>query len=127
MELNKDSKARDLIIFDKLVEDNGDIIRFEGLTLEKLDRLLDQKFADPEETQNDSPSTKEIYDFMKEHPGFTAHGYVVSRKRNDYGISLEGVEYRGNYNKKVLLKFLDLFAYADELTTKDKYLRAWYD
>ena len=119
MELNKDVNRRDQIVFGEPYNKSdykfGGIVRFREMDLETLDTLFKENFIDPNETQNDSPTTLEIFEFMKAHPDFTCHGYAVSPERDDYRISIEGVEYHGELNVDMMIDFLQMFRFADSL------------
>jgi hypothetical protein len=96
-EFNKDWKERDRIMIPYLKERynqkaiNYDVLTFGGLPLEILQELLDKRFIDPEEKQNESPSVIQFKSMMTRYPTLLAHGYIVSPKRNDYRISIEGL------------------------------------
>lgn len=128
-ELNKDIVARDKIIFGKYRPSTykfGGIRHFEGLNVKKLKQLLDLNFADPEETQNFAPTIIEIYEFMKKYPEYTAHGYTVVDTRDDYRVSIEGVE-KGNPSDSVeeFQDYMNLFSGMDEFDTST--MRCWFD
>ena len=128
-ELNRDIKTRDEVLFGKYNPDRyhfGGIARFEGLDVETLKWLLEHNFADPDETQNDSPTIEEFLDFMERHPEFTAHGYAVTDKRDDYRISIEGVETNETpADRETIFDFMGWFRFADELQLDPPY--CWYD
>ncbi len=128
-EFNKDYKERDKIIFGNEIDwdkSPGRIIRFESMSIETLQLLMDKKFIDPEETQNYSPPVKDLIEFMLEYPNVTALGYVVSPKRKDYRVSIEGVKGE-NPSKECQIKFANLFLRADEFVCNDKMIYCWYD
>jgi hypothetical protein len=116
---------RNLIIFGR--PEAYDAERFNKLTLEQLNELKLMKVLDPKEQQNDSPTIKEFMDFMKDHPGVTAHGYVISEDREDCRVSLEGIAYEGSPSKKLILDFTSLCRDADEFTANEGGLYAWWD
>lgn len=93
MELNRDIKKRDRIIFGKYEpsEYHGGCRHFDELDIERLEYLLDNHFIDPDECQNLSPTTKEFFSFMQKYPFWEAHGYVTSVDRSDYRITIEGI------------------------------------
>lgn len=103
-----------------------DILRYEGLNVEGLRLLLEKGFADPEERQNCAPPIQDIYDFMCQHPGFTAHGYIVTPNRADYRVSIEGVECC-DYDSSDAEAFSALFHDADDFVVEDGNLYCWYD
>jgi hypothetical protein len=126
MEYNRDIKRRQEITgFSEPAGD--DVIYFEMMTAQTLRQLIDEKFADPEVSQHDAPSIEDICKFLEENEGFTAHGYLVGIDRDDYRVSIEGVEFQGIYSTAALKAFIQLFRFADELEVDDQYLRCWYD
>ena len=127
-EYNKDWKLRDSMLNDVYgnKQEAYDIFRFDGVTAETLQKLVDLKYADPYEYQNGAPPIGGILEFLKENPDFTAHGYAVTVRRDDYRISLEGVE--GNSRDfDQISRFMNMFRFADEFETGIGYQRAWFD
>ena len=127
-QLNQDEATRDTLIFGEHDPQaySGGIRRFEGLSLNKLKKLLELKFIDPEERQNYSPTTAEILRFMKRYPAYKAHGYVVTIDRSDYRVTLEGVSKEDFADSdKELMDFTELFKHADEFDPV--YMYCWYD
>lgn len=104
----------------------GGIQHFQGLTLDALTSLFNEYHIDPDDVQNFAPSAGEIYDFVVRHPNFTVHGYAVSPTREDYRVSIEGVECH-NPTHEDRVDFLEMFRDADELSNRVDYLRCWYD
>jgi len=130
--LNKNHLRRDQIIFgDKTPEYLGGVASFTGLTVKKLGELLRRNFADPEDCQNDSPSIKEFYEFAKKysHLSIGFHGYVVSPERDDYRVSIEGLEYMGHLTTELAVDFTNLCRDADDFSvdTQQGFLYCWYD
>ena len=77
---------------------NSDIMRFEGITLETLKELVEKGFADADAQQNDAPTIGEFIEWMEQqlqigNDTITAHGYIVTNKRSDRRISIEGLEH----------------------------------
>jgi len=129
-DLNPDQQTRDTIIFGRPLtpdEYNLGICRFTDLTSDKLETLLAQNFADPDETQNDSPDISEFLEFLKSFPQCKAHGYVVSNTREDYRVSIEGVECTYDINQELIFAFIELFRLADDFRITPDYVYCWYD
>ena len=126
---NKDWEKRDELLFGEANIEKykyGGIRHFSELDVDTLEMLLNNNHADPEEQHNDAPCIKEIYEFMVNHPDFVAHGYAVSPERDDYRISIEGVD--GTHAEKdmdTIIDFVNLFRYADEFNIE--YLWCWFD
>lgn len=128
--MNKDFNKRDEILFGVYNKDAykyGGIRHFKNLDVDALKHLLDEGFIDPEEAQNDSPTTMEFYEFISAHPNFTAHGYAVSPDRDDYRITLEGIECYEPCDVKTIRDFIELCRFADELSVNDECMYAWWD
>lgn len=102
------------------------IYHFEGLSAATLAKLIDEGFADPDMTQNDSPTIQGILDFLVKNRSFTAHGYVVDMGRSDAGVSVEGV-YSDRAAPDEVLRFVEMFRLADEFSIRGNRCRAWYD
>ena len=122
-EYNKDQKRRDEILG---VKTSGGYTRYENCDVKTLKILIDEKFADPEEIQNESPCIGEFYDFMVEHPEFKAIGYVTGSKRDDYRVSVEGIEGTPK-DIESMFDFAITFRLADEFDLDETYARCWYD
>ena len=128
MKYNYDDKRRcEIVGIDCLEQYLGGIKRFVGLKLPQLNLLLEENFIDPEECYNLSPDTMEFKAFLEVYPEAKLHGYLVSPERNDYRVTIEGVEYDGDVSKEMLMDFVDAFRYADEFTCEDDYLYCWFD
>ena len=127
--LNKDVKSRDEIIFGKFEPKRyvGGIRRFDGLSLKKLKQLVELNFIDLEDYQNNSPTVREFIEFMEKYPDYTVMGYTVSIDRDDYRISLDGIEKRKVvYSEEEVDDFSSLFGDADEFDTGNA-MYAWFD
>jgi hypothetical protein len=125
--LNKDQDFRDAIIGLADQRYMGGIARYQGLTKTKLELLINNNFVDMDGRQNDSPSISEFYEFMKDHPEVKAHGYVVDSSRDDYRVSIEGLEFSGPVSIATMSDFVQLCRYADEFTCEQNALYSWWD
>ena len=126
MEFNQDYKLRNTMLNIDESTECGGTWRFEGCTAETLETLIQLGFADPEEYQNSSPTIADFLVFLKAHPSFTAHGYVVSADREDYRTSVEGVEGHSDDDME-REDFIETFRHADEFQFGRGYQYAWYD
>ena len=128
MKYNYDDKRRcEIIGVEYPTPYLGGCTSFKGLTLSQLNLLLDENFIDPEECQNCSPNTMEFKQFLEMYPEATLHGYIVTPDRDDYRVTIEGLEYHGEVSKELLSDFIDEFRYADEFEYGDDYLYCWFD
>lgn len=127
---NKDSKLRDSMLpnayFWSGDADKYDIFSFSKLDAVTLETLIQLKFADPDEYQNEAPAIGDILAFLKANPDFTAHGYAVTPERDDYRVSIEGVEGH-TMDERQISEFVKMFRNADDFRFElgDQY--AWYD
>jgi len=126
-DFNRDQKRRDELLGIKPT--HMDYERYDKLNVDTLKVLLNEKFADPNETQNDSDSIQEFYEFMVQYPEFTAIGYAIGLERDDYRVSVEGLEGEAK-SDEALQAFIDNYKHADEFEVEvagDRYCRCWYD
>ena len=128
MEMNMDIETRDKIIFGSYNPNGylGGCKNFKELSLETLKELVALGFADPEETQNYSPTITEFIEFMENHPGYYAHGYTVTDKRPDYRVTIEGIAKDEPCADQDELEAFVLFArHADDFDMNPPY--CWWD
>jgi hypothetical protein len=85
-------EAESFIVNAKTPSYQGGVASFCNVSTETLRRLVDSGYADPDDAQNDAPTTGRLLEWLESHPSFTAHGYTVSHQREDCRVSLEGVE-----------------------------------
>lgn len=104
----------------------GGCARFVGMTYKTLKTLVDKGYADPADNTNGSTTLGEYLEFMKEHPRFKAHGYVISNDRDDRRITVEGLEAE-RVTIKEMVAFTDLDRMADEFEATQSYCRSWWD
>lgn len=112
-----------------IIKYSGGIQRFEYLTADSLGKLITKGYINPEDTQNDSPSVGEFYEYAKTHPTIKFHflGYVVSPEREDCRVSIEGFTAWAGSREDVrdLLTFAKS---ADEIDELEPYVvKAWWD
>jgi hypothetical protein len=105
---------------------------FVGLDARGLQQLLHEGFIDPEARQNGGPRAREYLRFMQRWPVARAHGYAVTRRREDYRVVLEGLEcdLRGmpaGHTDQLRSEFELFSRRADEYHADDGWLRATWD
>ncbi|HTJ37619.1 MAG TPA: hypothetical protein VL738_30680 [Dactylosporangium sp.] len=126
---NKDAKLRDETIGagrgGGIPGYTGGIATFEDLSAAELAWLIDERFIDPYETQNASPSAWEIFQFLCAHAGVRAAGYVVSIDRPDYRTSLEDIS--SPSIDAALRKDAEPFCADADETTFDDRLECFWD
>ena len=125
-EYKKDDKRRREIL--GLKEENkyknGGIDTIENVPVDIVQKLIDEKFVNPDEYQNDSPTTQEFLIFLKTHEGFTLSGYIVSPDRNDYRITFTSISGETE-DADTISDFIDNFRMADEFDVNIDY-RSYY-
>lgn len=104
----------------------GGCSRFEGMNAKTLQLLVDKGYADLEDNTNGSTTLGEYLEFMKEHPRFKAHGYIISNDREDRRITIEGLEAK-RVTIKEMVAFTNLDRFADEFEATQLYCRSWWD
>jgi hypothetical protein len=121
--LNKDYETRDKILA-PYREGRANFYRFENVPLKVLKELRDKNFLDVDDAQNYAPTIGELIEFMENSSStFTAHGYAVDYDREDYRISIEGLESHDGVD----FKEVEEFRQADEFTLESGYFRCWWD
>lgn len=122
------AEMRDQIIFGEPIDwgqrPNG-IEHFSNLDIATLKQLNDLGYLNLKLRQNDSPTIGQFMEFMKEYPAVKCHGYVVSPFRNDYRVSIEGLECYTDLSD--IQDDFEQFNNADEFEASDERLYCWYD
>lgn len=110
--------------------DDENYARFRDMTPETARKLIEAGFADPEDSQNDSPTFLEMVEFCEKHPGFTIHGYTIGEDRSDARVTAEGVGGEAA-NADAALDFAEAFRFADDFNivrgTDHTVCYCWYD
>ena len=130
MQLNKDIEHRDNLIFGTYEPSkySGGIRRFEQLDRAKIIELVANKFIDLDDRQNSSPSALEFFKFICDNQGYLAHGYAVTDKRDDYRVTIEGLEKNSDeISAEERVRFVMAFRDADDLVAENNQLYCWYD
>jgi len=109
------------------VDTSGDYTPIPEMSLDTLKQLEAAALLDPEETQNDSPSIREFMEFMRIHPGVTAHGYTIGGNRTDARVSIEGLHYSGVMTLEFAAEVANRFHFADEFEISVNGFRIWWD
>lgn len=125
--MNTDNRDQILEPFFVYKQWSGGIKRFENLTLEALEKLVKEGYADPEDAQNDAQTLGCMLEFMRKFPEVTAHGYAVEGSRYDCRVTLEGLRFDGKSSQELKTAFIDEFRKADEFVCEDNQLFCWYD
>ena len=121
----------------------GGIRHFDKLSLEQLQQLVNEDYIDTESCYNGCPTVGEFLKFVKgikqyvaENPDYTSDdfdiyfiGYAVDISRDDYRVTIEGVEYSSRYkvDREIMVKFMNFAKSADELDVTDTKGCAWWD
>tara|TARA_Y100001949_G_scaffold134836_1_gene116354 strand:- start:301 stop:714 length:414 start_codon:yes stop_codon:yes gene_type:complete len=126
---NKDYKKRDQLlgIQTDWTDQSGGLEYVEAISIDQLEKLLIERFIDPNEYQNESPTTRKFYEFMNSFPVATAHGYAISPERDDYRVTIEGLYVNeSDVTSELKKKFRELCKDADEYYDQGE-LYSWWD
>lgn len=128
---NLDYENRDnLLKLDVNWEDKMNrVVKFEPIRKDTLESLINQKFINPEDRQNESPTVIEMLEFMRKYPVVFVYGYAVTPKRRDYRVSLEGMAVnQEDVTDELKEAFLEFCRTATEVHTEGvNGLLSWWD
>jgi len=127
---NKNVERRNEIIGMNTKEGIGGIVRFKNLSFDQVKQLMEEKFLNPDDQQNSAPTCGEFFSLISKHPQMRAHGYAVTPNREDYRVSIEGVEFRGLITEEIkdsIIKYELNDADVFELSIREGYLYCWWD
>lgn len=121
MELNNDIETRDKIILGRFRPNKykfNNVCPFSNMDATILGQLIEQHFIDPEEWANKTCTVSDIYEFLKDYPDYTVHGYM----KLDGGIIIEGVEKgRPVASTEEFQRYMNLFKSSARLDTTTMY------
>lgn len=138
---NLNYQERDNLISEDtaLCQDSFGMLKFYGLSIECLQKLINLKFADPKEKQNNAPSIARMLDFgneiTKKYNGISVcyHGYAIPPERPDYRVSIEVIEVHiyDDFNNELYQELVNDFKKftksADEKKINTDCFYAWWD
>jgi hypothetical protein len=129
--VNRDCRRRDSVLqIDVDWEDedqHGGIVDFDCIDIEQLAKLLDERFINPDERQNQSPSVVQFFHFMTMHSAARAFGYAVSPLREDYGLVIEGLLVAPDDNTPEIAAAFEEFCSQADILEVGVTLRSWWD
>lgn len=128
---NRSVALRDEIIFGEYEPEKylGGIRRFDGLTLDRLEKLVENEYMALCDRQNAAPPVEVFIDFMAKFPGYGVTGFVISIERGDYGMGIDGMEKLdgGCDTMDEMDEFYKLFRKADDFAIGTKAMSCWFD
>lgn len=108
-----------------------DVRTLAWISEEEAETLIAEGFLDEDDYQNDSPTVREMLDFMGEYPGvFALSGYVVTPYRPDTRISVDRIKLKEGISVYSLDMILDFYKFAkkpDDLYIELREMSAWWD
>ncbi len=115
---NRDVKRRDDLLGIRGewadLKNSHSVRDFDYIDVHILKELIDHKYIDPLDTQNESPSVEEIFVFMSKNPIVQAKGYAVSPFRKDYRVSIDTLYVPKRFvSRRFKQEFLSFCASAD--------------
>jgi len=130
MKMNRDYKRRNEILgipFEEGAKENVEINRLYRLSLDIVKKLFKEKFIDPKDNQNSSPTAAQFLKFLRKYPFATVDVYTVPISKPDYRVMIEGL-FISNKDKtsQVISDFFELCKDAAEVS-KDGHLIAWWN
>lgn len=126
--LNPNIKMRDEIIFGEYSKENyvANEREFFDLQLSQLEKLISNNFISNVESHNESPTTSEFLEFMKLYPEYKAIGFVISDQREDYRVTITGLQKEsGAETIEELKDFVMLCRCADVFSVEGKMYSNW--
>ena len=110
----------------------GGTAQYTKMTLSVLNELIDNNFVNLDEKQNNAPTVGEFRDFLLKHKDkeIYLHGYMVSPNREDYRISVEGLEAplsRTGDDMDFTDEIYQAFCNADVIDFRGCKFFCWYD
>lgn len=105
----------------------GGVEHYNRLGIAKLQKLVDEGHADLQDQQNLAPTLGAFKAFMEKHPRFTAHGYAVHYSREDYRVTIEGLELLGPATPEEESDFRKLADNADDFWVTPQKSYCWFD
>jgi hypothetical protein len=124
-EYNMNEDERNEMLGIKKENFGGGCARFDNVDYKTLKDLVDLNYADLEDAQNSAPTLGEFLKFIETHSNFTVHGYAISSDRDDYRISIEGVD--GDHcSKQDQEDFTNFCTIPDEFA-RGIHCHCWYD
>ena len=105
----------------------GSISRFKSVPIDLLEKLIFHGFVYLGKW-NSCPGVQDLFlPFLQRHPDFTAHGYAVSKERQDSRITIEGIECAAPMTIETVIDFANSFRRADDFSLSSSNARCWYD
>lgn len=107
---------------------SGGVRSFTEMSLSVVEKLIRLKYLSKSERQNESPTAADFVRFMKKWKQYNikAHGYEVSKARDDVRISIEGLQHSCEEALEDHAFIADWYKFnrkADELSDT----RSWWD
>lgn len=128
----RNNTLRDRILGVDTSEDG--VTRLPQITLYQLDALIAEGFTEPNDRQNRSPTASQFLNFMKRWPTAVANGYAVHPDRDDYRVTVEGldidVRHMNKFEKQRLAEALEILwldSPPDEFEKSKNVWRVWWD
>lgn len=128
---NWNEQERNCIIANNTAE-SRDFWRFK-IKVDQLQKLVEKKFANPKDKQNNAPTLGcllEIGQLALSHGQEVEFvGYAISAKREDYRITIDGINIwlEAKLSRELVDKVLPLEETADEFIFDSDCVTAWWD
>jgi hypothetical protein len=115
---DKQRKTRDGVL--KVNAYCGGVASFSNVDSDMLALAIHNEWVECDEEQGCGLTPDHYLDFLRKHPRFRAHGYVVTNKRPDCRVYLSGVVLEYAPTKKEILAFVEHFKDSEQfICTQD--------
>ena len=131
--LNRDVARRDAILGIVTVADPAAVTHFRDIGVTRLELLISEGFIALDQATPGTPTPRVFIDFMGRFPEARVHGYAVHPERDDYRITIEGIEcdlssgHSAAEWSTLRAVFEDRFASATTFYSESDWLYAWWD
>lgn len=107
----------------------GGIARFKKMPLGTVKKLIEKGYLDPEDSQNSSPTAREMVDFADDGSNkWNFYGYAVSPNRPDCRVTIDSIGTDHRLNAEEAFRFTKFFRFADDLDVEiGQPASCWYD
>ena len=131
--LNRDVARRDAILGIVTAPDPAAVTHFRDIDAARLELLISEGFIALDLGMPGTPSPRVFMDFLCRFPEARIHGYAVHPERDDYRVTIEGIECdlsSGHTEAEwatLRAVFEDRFASATTFFSESDWLYAWWD
>jgi hypothetical protein len=105
----------------------GDVYRFSRVPRDVLEKLIFHGFVHLGRWNNCAGVQDLFLPFLAKHPHFTAHGFAITKARQDCRLIVEGIECDVPLTIETVIDFANTFRKAEDFSLSASHARCWYD